>query len=93
MEQSNFRDKYHFLEVEKNSTDSNVYDGKFYSLQLLDFSYISKFQFKDAAPGLKLLKDCGIINFTDIAKDNIVPQSELYVDIEIFGGNRKTLEI
>ncbi len=173
-------DKYHFLEVEKHSTDSNIYKGKFYSLRLSDFPYlfnmqdgsrqeissqdsdtlmeqthfycftnkrlivseynffgarieqlatylkkvmvslrpsetleisinpivipeyfkkilnctsISKFQFKVGAPGLKLLKDRKIIDFTDIAKDNIVPQSEFYVDIEISGGNRKPLKI
>lgn len=64
-----------------------------YFKKILNCTSISKFQFKVAAPGLKLLKEYGIIDFIDIAKDDITPQSEFYIDIEISGGSRKMLDI
>lgn len=47
---------------------------------------ISKLQFKAAKPGLKLLKDYGIINGYDILKDGANAGGDFYVSIEISGG-------
>lgn len=49
---------------------------------------ISKLQFKVAKPGLKMLKDYGIINGYDILKDGVNAGDDFYVDIEISGGGR-----
>lgn len=170
-----FYEKYHFLEVEQDEYDRNIYRGKFYSLRSTDFPYVfnllngdrqeimaddndtlmeqthfcyiandniivseynfhgarierlsnyllsimerifpskrysisidpiiipdyytrvanckflSKLQFKVANPGLKMLKEFGIINGYDILSDDIDSSSEFYVDIEISGGGR-----
>lgn len=63
-----------------------------YFKKILNCTSISKFQFKVAAPGLKLLKECGIIGAIDIVKNNVTPESEFYLDIEISGGKRKSIE-
>ncbi|MCD7817467.1 MAG: hypothetical protein LUH07_00205 [Lachnospiraceae bacterium] len=64
-----------------------------YFKKILNRKSISKIQFKVAAPGLKLLKEHGIIGFSDIARNGISPQSEFYIDIEISGGRNKCLEL
>ena len=37
-------EKYHFLDVEKHQFDSNVYQGRFYSLRSTDFPYLFNMQ-------------------------------------------------
>lgn len=49
---------------------------------------ISKLQFKVAKPGLKILKDFGIINGYDILKNGANAGEDFYVDIEISGSRR-----
>lgn len=51
---------------------------------------ISKLQFKVAKPGLKMLKKYGIINGYDVLSDNVAPETDFYIDIEISGRKRKS---
>lgn len=59
-----------------------------YYKKIINCKSISKIQFKVAEPGLKLLKEQGIINAYDIAAGNIEKGMPYYVDVEISGGKR-----
>ena len=49
---------------------------------------LSKLQFKVAHPGLKMLKDYGIINAYDVLSGKVSDSTDFYVDIELSGGGR-----
>lgn len=59
-----------------------------YYKKIANCKSISKIQFKVARPGLKLLKEEGIINAYDIASDNLDISEPFYVDVELSGGKR-----
>jgi len=59
-----------------------------YYKKIANCKSISKIQFKVANPGLKLLKEQGIINAYDIASGNIANNEPFYVDVEISGYKR-----
>lgn len=49
---------------------------------------LSKLQFKVAKPGLKMLKDFGVINNGDILTGAVDAGTDYYIDIEVSGGGR-----
>lgn len=49
---------------------------------------LSKLQFKVANPGLKMLKEFGVINGADVLKNDIKDGTDFYIDIEISGGRK-----
>ena len=49
---------------------------------------MSKLQFKVAKPGLKMLKEYGIINGYDILTGEVDTGTDFYIDIEVSGGGK-----
>ena len=61
-----------------------------YYSRIVNCQSLSKLQFKVANPGLKILKNFGIINGYDVLVDNLDSNTDFYVDIEISGGRKGT---
>ena len=59
-----------------------------YYTRIANCRSLSKLQFKVANPGLKMLKDFGIINGYDILADDVDSGTDFYIDIEVSGGGR-----
>lgn len=59
-----------------------------YYTRIANCKSISKLQFKVARPGLKMLKDFGVINNGDVLTGNVDSSVDYYIDIEISGGGR-----
>ena len=59
-----------------------------YYTRIANCHSLSKLQFKVAKPGLKMLKDFGIINGYDILADEVDAGTDFYIDIEISGGGK-----
>ena len=59
-----------------------------YFKQIVDYTSISKIQFKVAHPGLKILSEEGIIGISDIIKSNLDETTDYCIDIELSGGGR-----
>lgn len=59
-----------------------------YYTRIANCRSLSKLQFKVAKPGLKMLKDFGIINGYDILADEVDAGTDFYIDIEVSGGGK-----
>lgn len=59
-----------------------------YYTRIANCRSLSKLQFKVAKPGIKMLKEFGIINGYDILKGDVDTGTDFYIDIEISGGGR-----
>ena len=59
-----------------------------YYTRIANCRSLSKLQFKVAKPGLKMLKDFGIINGYDILADEVQAGTDFYIDIEVSGGGK-----
>ena len=59
-----------------------------YYTRIANCRSLSKLQFKVARPGLKMLKDFGIINGYDILSDEVDAGTDFYIDIEVSGGGK-----
>lgn len=56
-----------------------------YYTRIANCRSLSKLQFKVAKPGLKMLKEFGIINGYDILADEVDTEADFYINIEVYG--------
>lgn len=59
-----------------------------YYTRIANCRSLSKLQFKVAKPGLKMLKEFGIINGYDILTNDVDVNTDFYIDIEVSGGGK-----
>ena len=59
-----------------------------YYTRIANCRSLSKLQFKVATPGLKMLKEFGVINGADVLKNNVDVGTDFYIDIEVSGGGK-----